>query len=71
MLIPVAKEFRKLVTVEEAKNIIRHLEVNPRIRTMDLENAGGYVLAADVLSGIDVPPFDRAGLLNPQSGKGK
>lgn len=62
MLIAVVKEFRKLVTVDEAKKIIRHLEVKSRIKSVDLDNAEGCVLAADVVSDVDVPPFDRASM---------
>ncbi len=56
------KEFRKLITKDEAKNIIQHLDIQPSIIKMDLENAPGYVLAEDVVSEIDVPPFNRASM---------
>ncbi len=58
----VRKEFRKLVTIKEAKNIIKQLDIQPRISEVDIENAAGKVLACDEVSNVDVPPFTRASM---------
>ena len=58
----VRKEFRKLVTMDEAKRIIEGLEITPRIIEMDIANSSGFVLAEDVVSPVDVPPFSRASM---------
>lgn len=54
------KEFRKLVTMDEARKIIQSLDVQPRTIAIDIENVSGCVLAEDVVSDVDVPPFNRA-----------
>ncbi len=58
----VRKEFRKLVTMDEAKNIIRRLDLQPHPVDVDIENAPGRVLAEDAVSDVDVPPFNRASM---------
>ena len=56
------KEFRKLVTVEEAVKIIDHLEIHPNVIEVKIENAFGHILAGDIVSQVDVPPFSRASM---------
>ncbi|VVB93963.1 Uncharacterised protein [uncultured archaeon] len=56
------KEFRKLVTMDEAKNIINGLDIRPGPIEVDIENASGCVLAEDIVSEVDVPPFTRASM---------
>ena len=56
------KEFRKLVTMDEARSIILHLDIKPGATEVDIEKALGCVLAEDVVSDIDVPPFNRASM---------
>ncbi len=58
----VRKEFRKLVTMDEAKNIIQRLDIQPHPVEMDIGNAPGCVLAEDAVSEVDVPPFNRASM---------
>ncbi|MDD5474771.1 MAG: molybdopterin biosynthesis protein [Candidatus Methanoperedens sp.] len=58
----VRKEFRKLVTMDEAKNIVLRLDIQTRPVETDIENAPGCVLAEDVVSEVDVPPFNRASM---------
>ncbi len=58
----VVREFRKLITVDEAKSVIRSLKVNTHITEVELENASGCTLAEDVVSSVDVPPFNRASM---------
>src|SRR3972149_8708514 len=62
MIIPVRKEFRKLVTRNEARQIIKSLNIEPRSFEVDIDNAFGCVLAMDVISQVDVPPFTRASM---------
>jgi len=56
------KEFRKLVTIEEAKSLIEGLGIQPAANEVNIENAAGLVLAEEVVSEIDVPPFNRASM---------
>ncbi len=56
------REFRKLVTVDEAKSIIQSLEIHPRITEVGLGSASGCALAKDTVSEVDVPPFNRASM---------
>jgi putative molybdopterin biosynthesis protein len=62
MITPVRKEFRKLVTSDEAKRIIKNLNIKPHSQEVDIENAFGNILSHDVISGVDVPPFTRASM---------
>ncbi len=49
-----------LITVDEAKKIIKdNVEVLSSIK-MSLADAAGYVLAEDVYSKIDFPPFNQS-----------
>ncbi|AKB49681.1 Molybdopterin biosynthesis protein MoeA [Methanosarcina barkeri str. Wiesmoor] len=54
------KEFRKLISVEKAREIINSLQVLPRQESLALENAYGEILAEDIVTEINVPPFPRA-----------
>lgn len=54
------KEFRKLVSVDKAREIINSLQVIPGKESSALENAHGKILAEDVVADINVPPFPRA-----------
>ncbi len=56
------KEFRKLVTMDEARNIIESLDIHASSTEVDIENASGCVLAEDIVSDVDVPPFTRASM---------
>ncbi|NJD51581.1 MAG: molybdopterin biosynthesis protein, partial [Candidatus Methanoperedens sp.] len=62
MIMPVRKEFRKLVTRDEARQIINGLDIKPHIFEVDVEDASGHILAMDVVSQVDVPPFTRASM---------
>ncbi len=62
MVICVQKEFRKLITMDEAKTIIERFDIQPHTIEVAIENASGLVLAADVVSGVDVPSFNRASM---------
>jgi molybdenum cofactor synthesis domain-containing protein len=59
---PVRKEFRKLVSRDEAEIVIKSLGIKPRVIEADIENAFGHILAMDVVSQVDVPPFTRASM---------
>jgi molybdopterin biosynthesis enzyme len=54
------KEFRKLVSVEKAREIINSLQVLPKKEGASLENACGKILAEDIVTEINVPPFSRS-----------
>ncbi|AKB48627.1 Molybdopterin biosynthesis protein MoeA [Methanosarcina sp. Kolksee] len=54
------KEFRELISVEKAREIINNLQVFPRQERLTLENAYGKILAEDIVTEINVPPFPRA-----------
>ena len=56
------KEFRKLVTMDEAKHIIESLDVHSSSIEIYIENASGCILAKDIVSEVDVPPFTRASM---------
>ncbi|MCD6524227.1 MAG: molybdopterin molybdenumtransferase MoeA [Thermococcus sp.] len=52
--------FLKVVPLEEALDVINSFRLEPKVETVPLEEALGRVLAEDIVSPIDVPPFDRA-----------
>lgn len=53
--------FLRVMTLEEASGELKkHWRPQPNAINLPLDNAGGLVLADDVVSKIDVPPFDRA-----------
>ncbi len=55
--------FKRLTPRVEALRLIReHIKPIERTETIPLEEACGRVLAEDVVSPIDVPPFDRAAM---------
>lgn len=54
------KEFRELISVEEARKIINSLKVFPEKEILTLENVHGKTLAEDIVTGINVPPFPRS-----------
>ena len=56
------KEFRKLVTIDEANKIIESLDIQPGITEIKIEESPGRALAEDVVSEVDVPPFNRASM---------
>lgn len=54
------KEFRKLISVEKAREIINNLELFLGKENLVLEKAYNRILAEDVVSEINVPPFPRS-----------
>ena len=52
--------FLKVVPLEKAVEVISSFPLEPKVESVPLEEALGRVLAEDVVSPIDVPPFDRA-----------
>lgn len=56
------KEFRKLVTINYAKRIIESLDIKAGTFEVNIMDAAGRILAYDVFSEVDVPPFDRASM---------
>ncbi|MFX1454414.1 MAG: gephyrin-like molybdotransferase Glp [Promethearchaeota archaeon] len=54
--------FSKLTSVEEAiEKLLTHIKVNP-IEEIELLNSLNRILAEDIVSGIDLPPFDRSAM---------
>ncbi|MGZ4921072.1 MAG: molybdopterin biosynthesis protein [Halobacteriota archaeon] len=56
------KQFRTLISVKRAQQIIRGLNVPRSVQRVPLHLALGRILAKDVVSTIDVPAFDRAAM---------
>ena len=56
------KEFRELLSVEQAHEIIGRLTLVRRTESIPLQDALDRTLAEDVTSLVDVPPFDRAAM---------
>ncbi|ASJ13659.1 molybdenum cofactor synthesis domain-containing protein [Thermococcus radiotolerans] len=52
--------FLKVVSLEKALQVINSFPLEPEIESVPLSEALGRVLAEDVTSPINVPPFDRA-----------
>ena len=52
--------FLKVVSLEKALEVINSFPLEPEIESVPLSEALGRVLAGDVTSPINVPPFDRA-----------
>ncbi|MBW6490014.1 MAG: molybdopterin molybdotransferase MoeA [Lentimicrobium sp.] len=49
-----------MITFEEALNIINQIPVTTHTEQARLENAVGRVLATDIFSDVEMPPFDKA-----------
>jgi len=56
------KEFRSLLSLEEAKRIISRNLLPAEVETVSLEGALGRTLAETIVSGVDVPGFNRAAM---------
>ena len=56
------REFRDLASVEEARDVLDSLDVDPDSESVPLEDARGRVLAERIDATIDVPGFDRASM---------
>jgi molybdopterin molybdotransferase len=53
-------EFLKSITRKAALEIIDAFPLNPKMETVDIENALDRVLAEDIISEEDIPPFSRS-----------
>ena len=51
-----------MIELEQALAILRGVPVNAQVETIPLDDALGRVLARDVLSPIDSPPFDKSAM---------
>jgi molybdopterin molybdotransferase len=56
------KEFLNLMEPEEVKRILDSLKVSKKIEYIKLCECGGRVLAEDIYSSMDLPPFDRVSM---------
>ncbi len=54
------KEFRDLASLAEAREVAQELTPEPTVEEVDIEDAGGMVLAETLRSPKDVPGFDRS-----------
>jgi len=55
--------FLRVMTLEEASSELKkHWKPRPKAINLPLDKAGGLILAKDVVSKLDVPPFDRAAM---------
>ncbi|WP_340820185.1 molybdopterin biosynthesis protein [Methanolobus sp. WCC4] len=54
------KEFRELTSVEDARELVDTIRVRPGTTILPIEEAAGHILAEDILSGVDVPAFNRS-----------
>ncbi|MFA4662253.1 molybdenum cofactor synthesis domain-containing protein [Pyrococcus kukulkanii] len=52
--------FLKVIPLEEALKVVLSFELPVKVEEVDLANALGRIVAEDVYSPTDVPPFDRA-----------
>ncbi|MCK4761496.1 MAG: molybdopterin molybdotransferase MoeA [Candidatus Aminicenantes bacterium] len=51
-----------MIQVEDAEKILNKIEIKPAIEEVPLLEALGRVLAGDVVSKIDMPPFDKSAM---------
>jgi putative molybdopterin biosynthesis protein len=56
------KEYRKLISCEDARLIISKMNLKTEMIEMQIKEYQGHVLAQDVIAGVDVPGFDRASM---------
>ncbi|MBN2487918.1 MAG: molybdopterin biosynthesis protein [Methanosarcinaceae archaeon] len=54
------KEFRELISIEDARHLVDEIAVQPTNKSTLIENALGCIIAEDVVSDVDVPSFNRA-----------
>lgn len=54
------KEFRELISVELARKVLDKLQILPVKEYVNLEKSYGKILAEDIVTEINVPPFPRA-----------
>ncbi|AFK22617.1 gephyrin-like molybdotransferase Glp [Pyrococcus sp. ST04] len=52
--------FLKVVPLEKALEVVLSFDISPGVEEVELENALGRIVAEDIFSPLDVPPFDRA-----------
>ncbi|SFM68055.1 molybdopterin biosynthesis protein [Methanolobus profundi] len=54
------KEFRELTSVEDARTLVDKIRVQPETTILPIEGTAGQILAEDILSGVNVPAFNRS-----------
>lgn len=59
-----------MVSVEEAKSKLAAIQVSLKTISIDVKSSIGYVLASDVVSAIDMPPFPQSAMDGYALGKG-
>lgn len=51
-----------MISVDEAHKIINRTAAHPEVETVTIERSLGRILAQDVVSGINMPPFDKSAM---------
>jgi molybdenum cofactor synthesis domain-containing protein len=56
------KEFRELISSQDARQLISQIQLEPLILKLELKDALGKALVEDIVAQVDVPGFDRASM---------
>ncbi len=51
-----------MISMEEAIKILNQVPVKPQTEKIDLDHVLGRILAQDIISGIDMPPFNKSAM---------
>ncbi|MBW6470668.1 MAG: molybdopterin biosynthesis protein [Methanosarcinaceae archaeon] len=54
------KEFRKLISVEDARNLVREIKIRPASISTSIEDLTYHIIAEDIISSVDVPSFNKS-----------
>ncbi|HJH28721.1 MAG TPA: molybdopterin biosynthesis protein [Methanosarcinaceae archaeon] len=54
------KEFRELISVEDAHILVREIKIQPSAKSIFIEDSPNHTIAEDIISSVDVPSFNRS-----------
>lgn len=54
------KEFRELISVEDAHILVRGIDIQPKTESTFIERSTNHTIAEDVISPVNVPSFNRS-----------
>ena len=54
------KEFRELISVEDARILVRKVKIQPVSVSISIEDSPNHILAEDIISSVDVPSFNKS-----------
>ncbi len=54
------KEFRELISVEDARILVREIKIQPASVSTSIEDSTNHIIAEDIISSVDVPSFNRS-----------